>query len=62
MMYEAHPTNAKDQMCICVFLPEVGVWAGLGKAVPQMVKVSLTKHAVLEEGQLPEEHLRHLSQ
>lgn len=52
----------KDKICICVPLPEVRVWAGLGKAASQMVKVSLTKHAVLEEGQLPEEHLRHLSQ
>lgn len=38
------------------------VWAGLGKAASQMVKVSLAEHAVFEEGQLPEEHLRHLSQ
>lgn len=40
----------------------MGVWAGLSKAAPQMVEVSLAEHAVLEEGQLPEEHLRHLSQ
>lgn len=44
------------------FLPEMGVWAGLGKAASEMMEVSLTEHAVLEEGQLPEEHLRHLSQ
>lgn len=43
-------------------LPEMGVWAGLGKATSQMVEVSLAKHAVLEEDQLPEEDLRHLSQ
>lgn len=40
----------------------MGVWAGLGKASPQMVEISLAEHAVFEEGQLPEEHLRHLSQ
>ena len=37
-------------------------WAGLGKAASKMVEVSLTKHAVLERGQLAEEHLRHLGQ
>lgn len=40
----------------------MGVRASLGKAASQMVKVSLAEHAVLKEGQLPEEHLRHLSQ
>lgn len=40
----------------------MGVWARLGKASPQMVEISLAEHAVFEEGQLPEEHLRHLSQ
>lgn len=44
------------------FVPEVGEWAGLSKANLQMVEVSLTEHTVLEEAQLPEEHLRHLSQ
>lgn len=39
----------------------MGAWAGLSKAASQMVEVSLTEHAVFEEGQLPEEHLRHLS-
>lgn len=49
-------------MCVRVFLPEMGVWAGLGKAASQMVEVSLAEHAVLEEGQLAEEDLRSLSQ
>ena len=45
-----------------VFPPEMREWAGLGKAASQVVKVSLAEHAVFEEGQLSEEHLRHLSQ
>lgn len=40
----------------------MGEGAGLSKANLQMVEVSLTEHTVLEEAQLPEEHLRHLSQ
>lgn len=40
----------------------MGYWAGFGKAASQMMKVSLAKHAVLENGELTEEHLRHLSQ
>lgn len=40
----------------------MGVRAGLGKAAFQMLEVSLAEHAVLKEGQLPEEDLRHLSQ
>lgn len=40
----------------------MGVWAGLSKASFQMAEVSLTEHTILEETQLPEEHLRHLSQ
>lgn len=52
----------EEEICPCVFPPEMRVWAGLGKAASQMVKVSLAEHAVFEEGQLPEEHLRHLSQ
>lgn len=46
---------------VCVFLPEMGVRAGLGKAASQMVEVSLAEHAVFKESKLPEEHLRHLS-
>ena len=55
-------SQRQTTVCACVCLPEMGVWAGLGKAASQMVEVSLAEHAVLEEGQLPEEHLRHLSQ
>lgn len=48
---------------ICLFgvslQPEMGMGAGLGKASPQMVEISLVEHAVFEEGQLLEEHLRH---
>lgn len=40
----------------------MGLWAGLGEAASQMVEVPLAEHAVLKEGQLSEEHLRHLSQ
>lgn len=43
-------------------VPEVGVGTGLGEAGLQVAKVSLAEHTVLEEAQLPEEHLRHLSQ
>lgn len=39
----------------------MGVGAGLGKASPQMVEISLVEHAVFEEGQLLEENLRHTS-
>lgn len=59
ILYISH--NIQD-MQLFFSLPEMGVWAGFGKAISQMVEVSLTKHAVLEEGQLPEEDLRHLNQ
>lgn len=39
----------------------MGVRAGLGEAASEVVEVPFTEHAVLEEGQLPEENLRHLS-
>lgn len=54
--------NSPMTRCVCVFLPEMGAWAGLGEATSQMVEISLAEHAVFEEGQLLKEHLRHLSQ
>lgn len=48
--------------CTQGVLPEVGVRAGLGEAASQVLEVSAAEHAVLEEGQLPEEHLRQLGQ
>lgn len=41
-------------------LPEMRMRARFSKATPQILKVSLTEHAVFEEGKLMEEHLRHL--
>ena len=49
-------------VCLCLQVPEVGVRAGFSEVGSQMVEVSLAEHAVLEETQLPKEHLRHIGQ